>query len=187
LTFEKDPNQELLGFIGRNIADTSYAITTFLHILQVHFKGKCSIVTLNGRLIDYCRKKLFKIYKDRNFYIHHAIDATILGYVSGESKLMELLRWILKHPNQINSSEYVEKIIDHKTGEVIFDISREQEKIHKIYSKDFFKNNPPKFSRMLYKKRNMQNIQFFNETLYSAKIKDGKLFKIKKLDLLSSN
>jgi CRISPR-associated endonuclease Csn1 len=178
LTFEKDPNQELLGFIGRNIADTSYTITTFLHILQVHFKEKTNIVTLNGRLIDYCRKKLFNIYKDRNFYIHHAIDATILGYVSGESKLMELLRWILKHPND------VEKIIDHKTGEVIFDINHEQEKIHKIYSKDFFKNNPPKFSRMLYKK---QNIQFFNETLYSAKIKGGKLFKIEKLDLLSSN
>jgi hypothetical protein len=37
---------------------------------------------------------------------------------------------------------------------------------------------------MLYKKN---NIQFFDETLYSAKMKDGKWHVIEKLDLLAAN
>ena len=212
LLYMEDPFNELKGFVERQLNDTRYISREFSNQLKKFFgqskywkdKNKVIIHTINGVLTSFARNNLFKeddleknerlIYKNRDIYNHHAIDASIIAYLGLNHKMKKILK--IKNQNiEKNNDQY----IDITTGEIYADKSNflEEEKPFAKYfrnqMRDFLdKNNENKtikFSRMIISK---DNTPLSNDTLYSIKSfkdKDNnqKEYKMSKLKILEKD
>lgn len=199
LLFEQDPRSEMLGFIEKNLSDTRYASKLVLDTFREFFKvnsPETKIKVINGALTNYARYNLFATYKDgiferegimkqREYYEHHGIDATILAFLGSNHKINQLLKINHNYKKQDNNKMYNEE-----TGEIIEftkDFLTDEARIKaKELSKQIFEI-PCKFSRPIYRKT---NVAFSNETLISMKWLDNtytKGIKINKLFLLDKD
>ncbi|MGV2392806.1 UNVERIFIED_CONTAM: type II CRISPR RNA-guided endonuclease Cas9 [Campylobacter lari] len=79
---------EYTGFMARNLNDTRYATKVFRDVLNDYSKAhdnQFKVIAINGHVTSYFRK-ITGNKKDRNFYKHHAIDASILSLIANNSK-----------------------------------------------------------------------------------------------------
>lgn len=201
LLFEKDPRTDLLGFIEKNLSDTRYACKLVLDVFQSFFKTnkelypEAKIKVINGAMTNYARNNLFfsfaeneivklGIQKRREFYEHHAVDATILAFLGSNAKVTKLLN-LKKYKNKGEK-----EIIDEITGEVVkmnvFDDNKEILEETKKLSRQIF-STKCKFSRPIYRKK---NVGLSKDTVYSMRWKDKEKTKgdmITKIDLLDKD
>ncbi|WP_342268469.1 type II CRISPR RNA-guided endonuclease Cas9 [Spiroplasma endosymbiont of Aspidapion aeneum] len=165
-------------FISRNLNDTRYATTEVKNYLT-HFiaelNKKWKIKTINGRFTAYIRNKVLHLEKkDRNYYSHHAKDAVVIA-----------LSPLIRINSKLRAGSLFD-ILDNKVerlDDYDFDsIPKANENIGTI------KGDISNFDYVFtWKVRNKNNGPLFNETLYSGKIIDGQLIKIKKLDLFTTS
>lgn len=216
LLYLKDPFDELKGFVERQLNDTRYIAREFSNQLKHFFKqskywkdkNKVIIRNINGSITSFARNNLFNenelnkqdrlIFKNRDIYNHHAIDASIIAYLGLNYKMQRILEAknsnIIKRKNNLGEELY----INIETGEEYADKSNflEEEKPFATYfrnqMRDFLNskidNKIIKFSKMIISKN---NIPLSNETLYSIKEikKDGikNEYKISKIKILEKD
>lgn len=200
LLFEQDPRNELMGFIEKNLCDTRNISVMVLNTLQAFFKINkqlypfAKIKVINGSITNYARYNLFGIseekkgiIKKREEYEHHGVDATILAFLGSNHKINMLTKSDFQYRK---SNQAFLDVIDEETGEVIelnrfINLPKEIDDIRKISLQ--LQNMSCKFSRPI---RNKNNIQLFNETIYSIRWKDDKKEvgnKIQKINLLKKD
>lgn len=202
LLFEGDPVNEMTGFIERNLVDTRYASSELLHRLQQFKKvnskiyPQMKIKVITGLITDYVRYGLLKIQKDREYYHHHAIDATIVNFLGNNKKIETLVNWtyqknkLTSKKDKSSQKNYLE-VVDNESGEILTlsdDFKYELNdgnlvaKIRKQIDEKI-SNNEIKFSRQLVTRKNKQ---LANETIYSIKWNKDKTkgYKVIRLKLL---
>ena len=190
LLYEGDPFSELKGFIERQLNDTRYIAREFTRKLKQFFRTsqywqnhkKVVINSINGSLTTFARNNIFveaseerKLFKNRNIYNHHAIDATIIAFLGLNNKIEKLLKHKYHDivPKQINGQDCY---IDLETGEIFAKKENFFKEIQKA-SADFrdqmiafvdpeVKSKFVRFSRMIISKT---NIPLSNETIYSLR------------------
>lgn len=187
LSYELDPLEHFEDFIGRNLSDTRISSSSLLDIFQNykrgHTKDNIQVFSINGTVTNYIRNDLrsFIPQKKRELYRHHADDALVLAYLSTNSNILKIYRYLEKIKNNKIS------ILSNKdTGEVKFNKSEFIDEFANKYSEIDLKQNPPTFSRQINNLRTQT--QFYNETIFSGKFIDDlkTIRKISKLDLLNS-
>lgn len=212
LLYEKDPFTELGGFVERQLNDTRYISSEISNQLKKFFtqsnwwknKNKIIINSVNGSLTSFARNNLFVeskeeyakklIFKNRDIYNHHAIDASIIAFLGLNNKIQNLLKmkkWNIKKVN----IDGVEKYVNEETGEIAAEKSDFLKLESNIPNTIYFKNqmreflDPEisnkniKFSRMIASK---DNTPLSNETLYSIRKKRNNDFDITKQQLNGS-
>ena len=190
LLYEGDPFSELKGFIERQLNDTRYIAREFSNKLKQFFRTsqywkdhkKVVINSINGSLTTFARNNIFvetseerKLFKNRNIYNHHAIDATIIAFLGLNSRIEKLLKHKYHDivPKQINGQDCY---IDLETGEIFAKKENFFKEIQKA-SADFrdqmiafvdpeVKSKFVRFSRMIISKT---NISLSNDTIYSLR------------------
>ncbi|MBD5423083.1 MAG: type II CRISPR RNA-guided endonuclease Cas9 [Mycoplasma sp.] len=208
LLYKKDPFSELKGFVERQLNDTRYISREISNQLKLFFKqsnewknSKIIISPVNGAITNFARNNLFKeedsskrlIFKNRDIYNHHAIDASIIAYLGLNHKIQNLLK--IKSENIVKSNvNGAEVWIDKETGVWYAEKSDflKEEALNAKYFRDQMinyldnniKNINIKFSRMILSKNNMK---LSDETLYSSREINNKFFKITKLKLLNND
>ena len=185
-------------FIGRNLVDTRYACRCILSVLQNFFRinecihGPVKIKVIKGCQTSYARNRIFKswlnshqvvgIKKDRDEYVHHAIDATIVAFLGSHGKISKKIyayeRWI---DNKFS--------IDEETGEVHRDYESS-----KLFSQEEFQQidelsrqmgvKKCKFSKQIVWK---SNLSLFNENPWSMRCTNGEVYKVSKIDLFDKS
>lgn len=186
LTTEEDYSKfdNMEKFVARNLIDTSYAIKSMMDTLKKYYSDNnisTKVKTVKGKQTNTFRNigHIDKDgIKDRNYYIHHAIDALIIAALS-TNKAMD------KAFNQ-NS-----QIVVESTGEVI-DSPMEDSNIRKflhelqlLNNDNKIKTNPFAFS---YKVDTKIGRQIADETIYSTRNVDGKDLVVKKYkDIYGAN
>ena len=205
LTYEKDLDNELQGFVSRQLNDSRYISTLFSNQLKKFFKEsdywkdkKIIIQPINGVLTTFARKNWFAehefenklLIKNRDIYSHHAIDASIIAFLGLNSKIQSLL----KYKNRSIKKEIVDekvRYIDIETGKIVYeksDLLKDQAKASNYFRdqmRNFIdKNNKQKFVRFSRMIENKTNLALSNETLYSLREYDGVKYKIVKINLL---
>ncbi|WP_339030580.1 type II CRISPR RNA-guided endonuclease Cas9 [Spiroplasma endosymbiont of Cantharis nigra] len=161
-------------FISRNLNDTRYAtveVKNYLNFFKKELKKEWKIKVINGKFTAYLRNKVFYIQKDRNQFKHHGIDATIIALsslikLSKSKNILDILE-----PNLKDQEESIELDYDKLKSEYAVLGS-------KIDNFDY------KFSK---KTLGRTNLNLFDETIYSAKVIDNKVYKKRKFDLFESN
>lgn len=150
-------------FINRNLNDTSYGIRTVMNTLKAYFKQNSistNVFTIKGKVTSAFRNKV-RLKKDRDIYIHHAIDALIIAGFKNQKTFY--------HAFNLDTDENL--VFDSRTGEML-DLSDPLED-RKLLS--FIENlrkitgKPQDFS---YKVDTKTNRQFSDETIYSTRIYD---------------
>ena len=211
LLYEDDPSNDFAGFISRQLNDTRYISRLFLSSLNKFFSSseyylnsKPKINVINGALTTFARNNYFSekeyekryLFKDRNIYNHHAIDASIVCFLGINKKIEKLMKFkYIRYDQKVIDGKRV--WVDNETGEVLdnnFELFKEMSESSKSYlsqmrefvSNPINKNKFVRFSRMLETK---SNISLSGETLYSIKtiIENGKKtkYKVNKLNLLT--
>lgn len=175
LTFKKKSNllnQEDISkydnrqqFINRNLNDTSYGIRTVMNTLKSYYKENnipTKIFTIKGKVTHAFRSRV-GLEKDRDYYIHHAIDALIIAGFK----------------NQKTFNEAFELTTDYKTCEIIdYENPLEDSKLLKFVANlKMIKGTPRDFS---YKIDTKTNRQFSDETIYSTRVYEDGEYVIKK-------
>jgi CRISPR-associated endonuclease Csn1 len=177
--------EDMEMFINRNLNDTSYAIRSLMTTLKNYYKAngiQTNVSTIKGKQTSLFRgiaihewNKRNKdishnpMRKDRNHYIHHAIDALIIAGLS-EQRLFKYLYGVDTNNNEIAHYK--------STGE-IFDLDPLKDpelykyltKISKITENDI---------RFSWKKDSKPNRSFSDETIYSTRNIDGEDIVVKK-------
>lgn len=207
LTSELDytnPNN-FLGFIKRNLVDTSYISSQLLAIIKQFSENvtKChplfsvKIKTVNGKMTNFYRKMLEKNGKlmrpeditqgsfdpktNKKLRIwngHHAEDATIIVHVAlGNYHLHKIIEKILSDPHieKIDRDDVANKKLIKQNPQII------TKQIVDLRNDLNDNMNNIKFSYMLNKQR---NTQLFNETIYAGKVINKQLHKVEKLKLI---
>lgn len=215
LLYEKDPFSELIGFVGRHLSDTRYISTMFANQLKNFFKqskywkekNKIVINNIIGSLTTFARKNFFSendctdklLYKNRDIYSHHAIDASIIAFLGLNSNIQNLLKHRYKNISK-KTIDDEEKWVDEETGEIVADKSNffKKDAQHSLYFRDQMREflDPKydkKFVRFSKMKVNKNNVSLSNETLYSVysiedkeNKKNIKKYKVSKFSLLES-
>ena len=193
LTYELDPLENFEDFIGRNLSDTRVSTSSLLDIFANYKRGhnadNIELFSINGMVTNYIRNDLksFIPPKKRELYRHHADDALALAYLSTNSNILRIYRFIAKMKNKNQSF-----LVDKNTGEIKFNKSEFISEFANTYCDIDLKQNPPTFSRQINNLRTQT--QFYNETIFSGKfinddhgINDQKVIRrISKIDLLES-
>lgn len=188
LLYMDDPIANMRGFIERNLVDTRYASRVVMNTFQDFFSQNSEaypnvkIKVINGSITAYARRNMFGVYKRREEYEHHAIDATIVNYLGSSANMNKLLnRSKEREENLLNFYDYSKttndkekySIVNNHTGEVIdlHSTYKTDDNVVKIKNQiiDYKDNNKVKFSRQL---RTRNNVQLSNETIYSFKWTD---------------
>lgn len=159
-------------FIARNLNDTSYAIRTVMNTMKRYFKANeinTNVFTVKGKFTNDFRNRV-GLKKDRDQYIHHAIDALIIA----GSKNQKVFNNAYKLTNQDNVS-YI-----NDTGE-IFDYSSDPfddpRFLQFISSLKQIEGKPEDFSYKVDKKTNRS---FADQTIYSTRNIEGEDWVVKK-------
>jgi CRISPR/Cas system Type II protein with McrA/HNH and RuvC-like nuclease domain len=171
LTRVEPLHKNTYGFVGRNIADTGYISSLFMDFLQDYYKNsKIKVLGSNGKFTNYIRSKILRINKDRNDYSHHGVDAVCCALVGSLPKsTIDKIKWSTQHPESLTSSG---DLINHSTGEVIFDVDNFKKDVGEAKLKDELnKKENFKYSTPLIKHATRA---LHKDTLYSGRLtKDG--------------
>ena len=153
-------------FVARNLNDTSYAIRSIMTTIKNYYKANdidTKVFTVKGKFTSDFRNKV-GLKKNRDFYIHHAIDALIIA----GSKNQKMF-------NKAYLLETIDDVIFNKeTGEII-DLNEspleDAQFLQFVKSLKEIKCLPQYFS---YKVDRKTNRQFADQTIYSTrKYEDG--------------
>lgn len=154
-------------FINRNLVDTRYATKTIMNTIRKYYKANnidTTVSTIRGAVTSTFRKR-GGVKKDRDKYIHHAVDALIVASLRKQALFKEILcdKFLLNND-----------VIDEKTGEVLASENKplEDNKLLRFISS--LKSIEGKPSNFSYKVDRKTNRQFSNETIYSTRNVDGK-------------
>lgn len=174
-------------FLNRNLNDTSYAIREFMATLKRYFKAKdekTTVVTIKGKQTNLFRGIAIHewnkshdrnsdvpnpMIKDRDQYMHHAIDALIVAGLSQQ----KLFRYLY---NAKKSKE--DHIYDMHTGEIFESDPRKDSELIKYLKA--VSNVEEKDVRFSWKIDSKVNRQFSDETVYSTRIIDEEHVVVKK-------
>lgn len=162
-------------FINRNLVDTSYGIRSFMNTIAIHYKTNeinTVVRTTKGKITNMFRG-VGKIdengIKDRNYLIHHAIDALIVAGVGAQKA--------------VRNAYAITETVDDVTGEV-FESPIDDSNIRKflkelkyLNSSEKVRNNHLLFS---YKVDTKVGRQVSDETIYSTRIVDDNELVVKK-------
>ncbi|WP_033160006.1 type II CRISPR RNA-guided endonuclease Cas9 [Mycoplasmoides alvi] len=217
LLYKGNLEEELLGFVSRQLNDTRYISREFIKYLKMFFSqsikwksNKIIVHAVNGAITTYARRNLFKeskeegflLNKNRDIYNHHAIDASIIGFLGLNQTIFKLLRYkVIKKGDGYHkdNSENNELIFTENDVLNIFDDKLKAVALNfRNQMRDFLNENIQekniKFSRMIISK---ENSPLANDTLYSLRtysridektherIEDS--YKITKLNLLDES
>lgn len=159
-------------FVDRNLNDTSYGIRTVMNTMKKYFNDnniETKVFTIKGRITNDFRKRV-GLKKDRDIYIHHAIDALIIAGSKNQKVFRNAYELCTKNDTSI--------IV--KTGEV-FDYSQDpfddSRFLQFISSLKCINGDPTDFSYMVDRKTNRS---FVDQTIYSTRLYDGENYIIKK-------
>lgn len=165
--------ENMQEFVARNLNDTSYAIRTIMNTMQNYFKVNqinTKIFTVKGQITSDFRNRV-GLKKNRDEYIHHAIDALIIAASKNQKVFSNVYE--LYQDNNENS-------IIKKTGE-IFDYSQDpfdDERFLKFVSSlKSIKGETKDFTCQVDKKTNRK---FTDQTIYSTRKVDDEEFVVKK-------
>lgn len=105
LLYDKNPWKEQLGFINRQFVDTSVISKLVLNVLNNFLNNNkyhpyAKVHNIKGVMTNYARYNLFNLPKDRNNYVHHAVDSLIINYLGCNPNLY----------NKLNSQFFYDKI-----------------------------------------------------------------------------
>lgn len=189
LLYEKDPKKEQLEFINRQLSDTRAISKTVLNVLTNFFNNNknypnVKVRNIKGNLTNYARYNFFDLPKNRDDYVHHAIDSLIINYFGSLPKLHEELE-----------KQY---LYDKITRQY-----KKQNKDEKMFSFNelyAFSNNARTFEQEINKVLEEKQISFYreiqykingaiaDETIYSIKLKDEENVVVyNRLDLINSS
>lgn len=201
LLYKNDPINDLQGFMAKNLVDTRYASSEILHYLQNFQKVNSDlyphlkIKVITGAITNFARNNLIKIKKEREWYHHHAVDATIVNFLGNNNKINKLTTWTYQVNKKIRneSTDKLLKIVDYDTGEILTLSDNFQKDINennivtnlKAQLNKLVDENKVKFSRQLVTRK---NVALSNETIYSViwNSDKKKCYKISKINLLES-
>lgn len=153
-------------FVARNLMDTSYAIRSIGNTLRSYYKQNeidTKIFTIKGKFTSAFRNKTL-LKKDRDQYIHHAIDALIIAGSKNQKVFNQIYNLSTTNSNEL---------VDNRTGEVIDlnnDPLEDDTFIRFIKSLKEIQGKPEDFSYQVDKKTNRQ---FADQTIYSTRVYDG--------------
>lgn len=175
----------LKKFINRNINDTRYASRVILNLLQDYFNAyqiSTTVRVIRGSFTHQMRKVL-RIEKDREeSYDYHAIDAILMcysqmGYDLFYKKQSEFIDWEtgeivdeLAWDKLMDSEKYQEIMYQSKYMKLRKNIAEGKEKIkywHKVDTKP--------------------NRSLCNQTIRGTRKREGKVWKINKLNIYDQN
>jgi CRISPR-associated endonuclease Csn1 len=172
------------GFIARNLVDTRYATRAIMTTLKEYFDSNdvpTIVYTMKGKNTNLYRQigsyEYFKRYKfaeynalskDRDQYIHHAIDALICAGLAEQASL--------KRMYQVDRS----KEIDAETGEVLSYDTSPMEDTHFLDFLVSLGQLEDKDIRFSWKVDTKPNRRFSDETIYSTRNVDGEEKVVKK-------
>ncbi len=181
LLFTEDINKEdvRLGFVGRNLSDTRYAMRVFYQTIKSFIEDNeidARVHSVKGTFTSIFRKKI-KLDKDREeSHEHHAIDALIVA-------ALKKLNAFNKLSTVSELSTYDDYLVDAKTGEVLNitddDVLSDSffNFLHKVISSDL----KVKYSHKVDRKANRE---IANQTIYGTrKDKDGNLVELKRINI----
>jgi CRISPR-associated endonuclease Csn1 len=181
LLFEKqiDKFSNIEDFINRNLVDTRYATRSIMQMIMEYEKANdnLTIVTgIRGKITDAFRKRAH-LEKNRDEYMHHAIDALIIARLSIKSAIASLMAIREKKISnevtyflQDTGEEFQIDLIDDKILDDE-DLILYMKRLKQIQAKDV------KFSHKIDRKPNRQ---ISDETLYGTRIYNNDEYVIKK-------
>ncbi|WP_373435607.1 type II CRISPR RNA-guided endonuclease Cas9 [Metamycoplasma equirhinis] len=210
-------------FLSRNINDTRYATKLFKDNLLEFANKRFGVQNINGNVTSFFRKKAQEYWdkafnelnfddtiskqkhellgakenqiliKDRNKFLHHAVDAAIIALIYQNNPSLKSLS--LDEEKYIPLQEGEKILINVETGELkeminsrqetkYWNIEKTSKTIFNSIFKNIFEGNMPKFSRKLSLN---SNLELFNSTLYSIQKINDKFCKTRTLDLFNSS
>lgn len=159
-----------IGFIGRNLVDTSYTVKNLLQILKYRYaKEDTHLFAINGKSTHYARIKSLKKGKDRSTNHHHAEDAFFLTI-------------LCKYYKQAKANE---KYSNYEGEDWLLEATSDLTKALEISAQQI-NNNRHQIHFWRASRRHKFNVQFYNETLYSSVPDEASdaVWKIEKINLL---
>lgn len=155
LLYEDSPEENMKGFINRNLVDTRYASRKVLELLQEYYKANdlpTRIKTIRGATTHYFRVKA-NLSKDRNAtFAHHAQDALIVAGLSNLDFVRKMSRWAKGFDKNIVIEN--NRVKNRTTGEVI-DNQEFDDSTYLHFVSQIEKANP-KYSHKVDRKPNRQ-------------------------------
>ena len=217
LLYTDDPFSELTGFVERQLNDTRYISREFTSKISSFFRTsnywkqepKVIVNSINGSLTSLARSKIFteetkekkQLFKNRDIYSHHAIDATIVAFLGINSKIEKLLKLCYREKIVKRKTNGEEEYVDPENDNEIIASKKEDifESLNKK-AKNFrdqmiafvdpdIHSNFVRFSRMIISKN---NIPLSDSTIYSLRksiSSDGtkQLHKIDSINILKED
>lgn len=160
-------------FVARNLNDTSYGVRTVMNTMKQYFKDNnidTNVFSVKGRFTNDFRTRV-GLKKNRDYYIHHAIDALIIAGSKNQSVFNNA--YLLSTEGEITTVK--------ETGEV-FDYSQnpfdDERFLNFVASLKNIEGKPEDFS---YKIDTKTNRQFADQTIYSTRNIDGSDYVVKKI------
>lgn len=155
LLYEDSPEENMKGFINRNLVDTRYASRKVLELLQEYYKANdlpTRIKTIRGATTHYFRVKA-NLSKDRDAtFAHHAQDALIVAGLSNLDFVRKMSRWAKGFDKNIVIEN--NRVINKTTGEVL-DTQEFDDNTYLHFVNQIEKVNP-KYSHKVDRKPNRQ-------------------------------
>ena len=182
LIYSEDISKKVIreGFIERNINDTRYASRTFLNGVNNFFKGKgvsTKVKVIRGAFTHQMRIGL-EISKDRDAFLHHAIDASLVCYA------------------QMGYDTYIDiqkPYIDIDTGEILNIEEFRKKNTDEVYKDALYQKkwkeikdnltDAEKIVKYWYKPDRKANRKISDETIYGTREIDGTVYKINSFDI----
>ncbi len=159
-------------FAARNLNDTSYAICTIMNTLKEYFKVNkipTKVFTVKGKITGTFRGRA-GLEKNRDEYIHHAVDALIIAGFNNQKAFFRAFK--------LNKADFDNILVDENTDEIIDDNPLKDPTLIKYIKK--LKQIEGTIEDFSYKIDTKTNRKFSDETIYSTREYDGKDYLIKK-------
>lgn len=172
----------LKGFVDRNINDTRYASKVVLNSLRDYFgakEAKTKIKVIRGSFTHQMRENL-RIQKNRDeSYVHHAVDAMLIAFSQmGYEAWHKLTSAYIDYDGEeyVDKAAYEKLLQDDKAyKEALY--QAKWVKIKTNIQKAAAKN------KYWYQVNKKCNRALCNQTIYGTRNIDGKVCKIRKLDI----
>lgn len=182
--YSKFSNME--KFVARNLVDTSYGIKSAMSTLKRFYKTNeidTKVFTIKGKITHDFRQRV-GLNKNRDEFIHHAIDALIIAAVNNEKTFKD----IYKLEEHIGDYSNVNELVLKDTGEVVTVDNNPLENQNLLRFVKSLKDIKPKPFDFSYKVDKKTNRSFADQTIYSTRNYDNIDYVIKKYkDIYSSD
>lgn len=171
---EQLSNDEVGGFIARQLVETNQATKAVIDLLKTITKNPCGVVYSKAKFVSDFRKK-YDIIKSRDVNdLHHAKDAylnIVVGNVLFNRFTDDPRNFYRNSSYNLEMTKNIKKIFDniirnYRTGTVIWNPNIDLQKV-----KDISKRTDCVISKMSFKNL---NDAFYDETIYKSKINDPK-------------